>query len=69
MIEQPALLKPSVTDVDKYKFEPIKGCPMIYRKEKPPFLRLSIIRRSSRELTARTWMAGAIKFTGTTICQ
>ncbi len=39
MTEQPALLKPSVTAVDKYEFEPIKGYPMLYWKGKRPFTR------------------------------
>jgi adenine-specific DNA-methyltransferase len=37
MTEQPVLLKPSVTEVDKYEFEPIKGYPMLYWKGKRPF--------------------------------
>ena len=37
MTEQPELLKASVTEVDKYAFEPIKGYPMLYWKGKRPF--------------------------------
>lgn len=37
MTEQPVLLKPELTEVDKYEFEPIKGYPMLYWKGKRPF--------------------------------
>jgi len=37
MTEQPKLVEPSVDEVEKIEFEPIKGYPMLYWKGKRPF--------------------------------